>query len=278
MAIQWYPGHMAKAKREVQEQLKKVDVVIELVDARAPESSQNPMLQEVIGDKRRIFVLMKRDLADEKKTQKWISFFEGQGHQAIAIDVNKKNDIQSFIQLTKQLSVKVNEKREEKGVNPRSIRAMVIGIPNVGKSTLINRLAKKKTAETGDKPGVTKKQQWIKVTNFFDLLDTPGILWPKFEDQEVGYKLAAIGTIKDQILHLDDIAIYVLNFFKNSYPSHLIDRYDLKMEEEDVVRWFDHIGKKRGCLIAGGEVDYEKVADLIIQDLRNGYLGKVTFD
>ncbi|MFD2638255.1 ribosome biogenesis GTPase YlqF [Piscibacillus salipiscarius] len=278
MTIQWFPGHMAKAKREVQEKLKLVDYVIELVDARAPQSSQNPMLHEVLGDKQKLIVLMKKDLADPKRTNEWIDHFKTQGHEALAVDVSQKNDIQSLIKASKQMGQSINDKRKEKGINPRSIRAMILGIPNVGKSTLINRLANKKRAQTGDKPGVTKKQQWIKIQGEFELLDTPGILWPKFEDQEVGYKLAAIGSIKDQILHLDDIAVYVLKFMKEHYPAFLEDRYQLDIEEEDIVVWFDTIGKKRGCLASGGVVDYDKTSDVILQDLRNGKLGNVTFD
>ncbi|SEP56610.1 ribosome biogenesis GTPase YlqF [Piscibacillus halophilus] len=278
MTIQWFPGHMAKAKREVQEKLKLVDYVIELVDARAPHSSQNPMLHEVLGNKQKLMVLMKKDLADPQRTSEWIEHFKTQGHEALAIDVSQKSDIQALIKTSKQMGHSINEKRKEKGIKPRSLRAMILGIPNVGKSTLINRLANKKRAQTGDKPGVTKQQQWIKIQGEFELLDTPGILWPKFEDQEIGYKLAAIGSIKDQILHLDDVAVYVLKYMKDHYPEVLEDRYQLDLDEDDIIVWFDTIGKKRGCLAPGGVIDYEKTSDVIIQDLRNGKLGGVTFD
>ncbi|RPF56013.1 ribosome biogenesis GTPase YlqF [Aquisalibacillus elongatus] len=278
MTIQWFPGHMAKAKREVEEKLKLVDFVIELVDARAPYSSQNPMLQEVLGDKQKLIVLMKKDLADPEVTKQWVEQFQSEGHEALAVDVNQKQDIQSLIKKAKMIGKGINDKRKEKGINPRSLRAMIIGIPNVGKSTLINRLANKKRAQTGDKPGVTKQQQWIKVQGEFELLDTPGILWPKFEEEEVGYKLAAIGSIKDQIIHLDDIAVYALRYLSHHYPDQLIDRYQIEPDEEDVVVWFDTIGKKRGCIVSGGEIDYEKTAEVIIQDLRDGKLGRITFD
>ncbi|TFB23229.1 ribosome biogenesis GTPase YlqF [Filobacillus milosensis] len=278
MTIQWFPGHMAKAKREVQERLKLVDFVIELVDARAPQSSQNPMLHEVLEQKQKLIVLMKKDLADQQLTNKWLEHFKEQGHDALAVDVNQKGDVQAIVKQAKQMGQSINEKRKEKGIKPRSLRAMILGIPNVGKSTLINRLANKKRAQTGDKPGVTKKQQWIKIQGEFELLDTPGILWPKFEDEEVGYKLAAIGSIKDQILHLDDIAVYALKYMRDNYPDVLKDRYKLDLEEEDIVLWFDTIGKKRGCLASGGVIDYEKTADVIIQDLRSGKLGGITFD
>ncbi|GEL75896.1 ribosome biogenesis GTPase YlqF [Tenuibacillus multivorans] len=278
MTIQWFPGHMAKAKREVQEKLKLVDFVIELVDARAPQSSQNPMLHEVLGQKNKLIVLMKKDLADQSLTVQWLDYFRQQGHAALAVDVSQKHDIQSIVKQAKQMGQSINEKRKEKGIKPRSLRAMILGIPNVGKSTLINRLANKKRAQTGDKPGVTKQQQWIKIQGQFELLDTPGILWPKFEDEEVGYKLAAIGSIKDQILPLDDIAVYILRFLKEHYPAILVDRYGLQLDDEDIVVWFDTIGKKRGCLESGGVVDYEKTSDVIIQDLRSGKLGGITFD
>ncbi|MFC0014329.1 MULTISPECIES: ribosome biogenesis GTPase YlqF [Allobacillus] len=278
MQIQWYPGHMAKAKREVQEKLKLVDFVIELVDARTPISSQNPMLQEILGEKQKLVVLMKNDLADPKLTEQWVHHFEEEGNIALSVDVNQKKDIEQLIHKAKDLGQEVNDKRASKGVAPRAIRAMIIGIPNVGKSTLINRLANKKRAEVGDKPGVTKKQQWIKIRGEFELLDTPGILWPKFEEEEVGYKLAATGSIKDTILHLDEVVVFLLKFLKEHYPTLLEERYGLDLSEEDVVTWFDVIGKKRGCLQAGGVVDYEKTSDVILRDFRSGKLGRITMD
>ncbi len=278
MQIQWYPGHMAKAKREVQERLKLVDFVIELVDARTPASSQNPMLQEILGEKQKMVVLMKRDLADDQLTEKWVNRFTEQGQVALSVDVNHKKDVDSIVQAAKDIGNKVNEKRTKKGIAPRAVRAMIIGIPNVGKSTLINRLVNKKRAEVGDKPGVTKKQQWIKVRGEFELLDTPGILWPKFEDEEVGYKLAATGSIKDTILHLDEVVIYLLKYLKTHYPDQLVERYGLNLDTEDIVEWFDVIGRKRGCLQAGGIVDYEKTSDVVLRDFRTGKIGKITLD
>ncbi|MGM8214450.1 ribosome biogenesis GTPase YlqF [Bacillaceae bacterium W0354] len=278
MTIQWFPGHMAKAKREVEEKLKLVDLVIELVDARAPISSENPMLQDVLGDKRKMVVLMKRDLADAKMTDDFIKYYKQNNVDALSVDVNIRQDVQDIVKKAKIISDDINERRRNKGVNPRPLRAMIIGIPNVGKSTLINRLANKKRAQTGDRPGVTKQQQWIKVQGQFELLDTPGILWPKFEDQEVGYKLAAIGSIKDQLLHLDDIAVFVLKYMKDFYPTILEKRYELDLTEEDIVVWFDIIGKKRGCLASGGVIDYDKTAEVIIRDLRSGKLGQITLD
>ncbi|MFZ0371231.1 MAG: ribosome biogenesis GTPase YlqF [Halobacillus sp.] len=277
MTIQWYPGHMAKAKREASENLKLVDFVIELVDARAPLSSQNPMLQGILGDKPKMMVLMKKDLADPKLTKEWLEHFKENGFPSIAIEANNKQDIQAVINLGKSIGNEKIEKLKAKGVRPRASRAMILGIPNVGKSTLINRLANKSIAKTGDKPGVTKKQQWIKVKNEFDLLDTPGILWPKFEEEEVGYRLASIGTIKDQILPTEDVAAYVLDYLQAYYPSMLEERYGFE-GYDDIMTAFESIGKKRGCLESGGRINFDKVSDVILQDLRNGKLGLISFE
>ncbi|TFJ94647.1 ribosome biogenesis GTPase YlqF [Lentibacillus salicampi] len=278
MAIQWFPGHMAKAKREVEDKLKLADFVMELVDARLPLSSQNPMLQDVLQQKPKMIVMMKKDLADNKITANWLTYFKEQGTPVIAIDVNDKVDIKRVIQTGKELGQAKMDKLKEKGVNPRPARAMIIGIPNVGKSTLINRLANKKIAQIGDKPGVTKKQQWIKVKNDFELLDTPGILWPKFEDELVGYRLAAIGTIKDQLLPLDDVVAFVIQYMQKHYPKQLEERYGVDHDMEDMWNIFVSIGKQRGALESGGNVNIDKVADLFIRDLRTGKLGNVTLE
>jgi ribosome biogenesis GTPase A len=277
MTIQWFPGHMAKAKREVAEKLKLVDFVIELVDARAPLSSQNPMLHEILQEKPKMIVLMKKDLADPNITNEWLAYNKDRGVPSISIEANKKQDIQKVIQLAKDLGKEKLEKLKAKGVRPRPSRAMIIGIPNVGKSTLINRLANKKMAQTGDKPGVTKKQQWIKVKKEFELLDTPGILWPKFEEEEVGYRLASIGTIKDQILPKEDVAAYVLDYLKTYYPPLLEARFGFA-DYDDIMEAFEEIGKKRGCLESGGHINFEKVSDVILQDLRTGKLGLISFE
>ncbi|MDL4840044.1 ribosome biogenesis GTPase YlqF [Aquibacillus rhizosphaerae] len=278
MTIQWFPGHMAKAKREVQEKLKLVDFVIELVDARAPESSQNPMLQQVLQDKPKMIVLMKRDLADPNQTDAWIDAYKKRDIPALAVDVQQKQDIQRVISLAKDLGKAKLEKLRKKGIRPRPARAMIIGIPNVGKSTLINRLAGKKIAKTGDRPGVTTSQQWIKVKKDFELLDTPGILWPKFEDQVVGYRLAAIGTIKDQLLPLEDIAAFTITYLQNHYPKVLESRFKITKNQDDMAEIFEEIGVLRGCLESGGKVNYEKTADVIIRDLRSGRLGQLTLE
>lgn len=278
MTIQWFPGHMAKARREIEEKLKLADFIIELVDARAPLSSQNPMLQKTLQNKPKMIVLMKRDLADTHETEKWLSYFKGKGNAAIAVNVNDKANIQRVIQLGKELAKGKMDKLAEKGIRPRPARAMIIGIPNVGKSSLINRLAGKKIAEIGDRPGVTKQQLWIKVKNDFELLDTPGILWPKFEDQLVGYRLAAIGTIKDHLLALQDIAAFAIQYMQKHYPETLEARFPIDRDMEDMWEIFVAIGKQRGALEGGGKVNFDKVSDLFLRDLRTGKLGQITLE
>ncbi|MYL33124.1 ribosome biogenesis GTPase YlqF [Pontibacillus yanchengensis] len=278
MTIQWFPGHMAKAKREVEEKLKLVDFIIELVDARAPYSSQNPMLHQVLNQKTKMVLLMKKDLADAHVTEQWVQWYEEKGIIAIPVDVQQQKDIQSVVQQAKELGNEKLEKLRKKGVRPRPARAMILGIPNVGKSTLINRLAKKKIAKIGDKPGVTQAQQWIKVKKDFELLDTPGILWPKFEDEIVGYRLASIGTIKDNILPIPDVAAFIIRFLQAHYSSALKERYGLPSSIEEMGEAFEHIGEKRGCLESGGNVNFDKVADIIIRDLRSNKLGAITLE
>lgn len=278
MTIQWFPGHMAKARRQIEEKLHLVDLVIELVDARAPLSSQNPMLQQVIRDKSKMVVLMKRDLADKGKTDQWIKRFERDGIKAIAVNVNDNSDIQQTIQMAKEIGQRSLESLLNRGAQPRPIRAMIVGIPNVGKSTLINRFANRKIARIGDRPGITKHQLWIKLNKDFELLDTPGVLWPKFEDQEVGIKLAAIGTIKDQLLSLQDITAYIIKFMLEYYPHLLEGRYGLDTDMEDMWDIFETIGRKRGALESGGHVNFDKVAEIVLGDLRTGRLGQVTLE
>lgn len=269
---------MAKARREIEEKLKLVDFVMELVDARAPLSSQNPMLQQVLQSKEKMVLLMKRDLADSKVTNEWIDYFKERDIPALAVNVNDKADINRVIQLAKELGQKKLEKLMKKGIKPRPARAMIVGIPNVGKSTLINRLANKKIAKVGDRPGVTKQQLWIKVKKEFELLDTPGILWPKFEDQTVGYRLAAIGTIKDQLLSLQDIVAFVIHYLQEYYPNSLEERYQIEQTEDDMLEIFMKIGKLRGALESGGHVNFDKVSDIVIRDLRTGRLGMITLE
>ncbi|RDI47478.1 ribosome biogenesis GTPase YlqF [Falsibacillus pallidus] len=278
MTIQWFPGHMAKARREVTEKLKLVDIMYELVDARIPFSSRNPMIDEIIGEKQRIVLLTKSDMADKEMTNQWIRYFEAKGLKAIAINSQAGTGLHEIVKTSNDILKEKFERMKARGLKkPRAIRAMIVGIPNVGKSTLINKLAKKNIARTGNTPGVTKSQQWIKVGKELELLDTPGILWPKFEDQEVGYKLALTGAIKDTILNLQDIAVFGIRFIEKHYPERLKDRFGIEPDME-ILDVFDTIGKLRGCLRGGGEVDYDKTAELIIRDIRSEKIGPLTFD
>lgn len=278
MTIQWFPGHMAKARREVTEKLKLVDIIFELVDARLPLSSRNPMIDQVIHQKPRLIILNKMDMADESETKKWIRYFESQGSKAVAINSLEGRGLQAVTKASKEILEEKWNRMIAKGIKPRAIRAMIVGIPNVGKSTLINRLSKKSLAKTGNMPGVTKAQQWIKVGKEIELLDTPGILWPKFEDPEIGFKLAVTGAIKDSVIQMQELAIYALKFLEQRYPDRLKERYGIDGVDEEIVKTFDIIGKKRSFISSGGEVDYEMTAEAIVRDIRNQYLGRVTFD
>lgn len=278
MTIQWFPGHMAKARREVSEKLKLVDIIFELVDARLPLSSRNPMIDQVINQKPRLLILNKQDMADEAETRKWLAYFEDRGHKAVAINSLEGKGLQVVTKAAQEILAEKWARMKAKGMKPRAIRAMIVGIPNVGKSTLINRLAKKNIAKTGNTPGVTKAQQWIKVGKELELLDTPGILWPKFEDQEVGYKLALTGAIKDTITNMEDLAVYGLRFLATHYPKRMEERYQIGFVHEELVETFDHIGKLRRVFGPGGEIDYDQVAELIVRDIRSQHLGKLTFD
>ncbi|MDX8362272.1 ribosome biogenesis GTPase YlqF [Cytobacillus sp. IB215316] len=278
MTIQWFPGHMAKAKRQVIEKIKLIDIVFELVDARIPASSRNPMVDEMISNKPRLILLNKADMADPSKTKEWIDYFQQRGDRAIPIDSQSGKGMKQIVAISKEMLQDKFDKMRQKGVKPRPIRAVIVGIPNVGKSTLINRLAKKKIAQTGDRPGITKAQQWIKVGKELELLDTPGILWPKFEDEAVGLKLATTGAIKDTILNLQDITVYALRFLSHQYPNRLKDRYNLQEIHDDIVITFDEIGKRRGCIMAGGIIDYDKVSELVLREIRSEKLGPLTFE
>lgn len=278
MTIQWFPGHMAKARREVTEKLKLVDIIFELVDARIPYSSRNPMIDEIIQHKPRLVLLNKADMADKEVTKQWIAFFKEKGIKAMAINSQAGVGMKEIVQAAHDILKDKLDRLRAKGVRPRAIRAMIVGIPNAGKSTLINRLAKKNIAKTGNTPGVTKAQQWIKVGKELELLDTPGILWPKFEDQEVGMKLAITGAIKDTLLNLQDLTVYALRFLERVYPERLKERYQLDNLSDDVVAIFDHIGKLRGCLMGGGMIDYDKVAELVIREIRLEKFGPLSLE
>ncbi|MGJ7922409.1 ribosome biogenesis GTPase YlqF [Neobacillus sp. LXY-4] len=278
MTIQWFPGHMAKARREVTEKLKLVDIIFELVDARIPYSSRNPMIDEIIQHKPRLVLLNKADMADKEITKQWIQYFKDQGISALAINSQAGIGMKEIVAEAKNILSEKFDRMRAKGIKPRAIRAMIVGIPNAGKSTLINRLAKKNIAKTGNTPGVTKAQQWIKVGKELELLDTPGILWPKFDDQEVGLKLAVTGAIKDTLLNMHDIATYAMRYLEKAYPDRLRDRFKLEVVPEETVELFDTVGKARGCLVSGGEVDYDKVAELVIREIRMEKLGPLSFE
>ncbi|MBL3641969.1 ribosome biogenesis GTPase YlqF [Peribacillus frigoritolerans] len=278
MTIQWFPGHMAKARREVTEKLKLIDIIFELVDARIPASSRNPMIDEIIQHKPRVILLNKADMADPAKTNMWLEHYKSQGKTAIAINSQAGNGLNQITAASKNLLKEKYERMESRGIKPRAIRAMIVGIPNVGKSTLINRLAKKNIAKTGNTPGVTKAQQWIKVGKELELLDTPGILWPKFEDQEVGLKLALTGAIKDTILNLHEVSLYGLRFLEKEYPERLKSRYNLDVIPQETLELFDAVGKFRGCLASGGFIDYDKTAELVVREIRSEKMGPLTFE
>jgi ribosome biogenesis GTPase A len=269
---------MAKAKRLVQDNLKLVDVIIELVDARIPSSSRNPILQEIIQNKPRVMALNKADLADTKMTNAWIAHFKQIGIEAIAIESLGGKGIQDLIAATKKAASEKMAAIMAKGRRERAVRAMILGIPNVGKSSLINRLAGTGNVKTGDRPGVTKGKQWINVGKDFELLDTPGILWPKFEDQDVGFKLAVTGAISDEVVDIQEITLTLLAYLKSKYASGLGDRYKLENLPESDEELLALIGKKRGFLQPGGSVDIEKAARTVLLEFRAGKMGRITLD
>ncbi|MBH0161004.1 MULTISPECIES: ribosome biogenesis GTPase YlqF [Fictibacillus] len=279
MTIQWFPGHMAKARREITEKLKMIDVVFELVDARIPLASRNPMIDEILGQKPRIVLLNKADLADPKVTSMWESYFSEKGIPSLAINSQDGKGIKKIEPLAHELVKEKFDKMRAKGiVKPRAVRALIVGIPNVGKSTIINRMAGKNIAVTGDKPGVTKKQQWIKAGKTLELLDTPGILWPKFEDQTIGLKLAVTGAIKETLFDFTEVVLYAIKYLKEHYEERLVERYKLSEIPDDSLPLFEEIGKKRGCMMSGGEVDLEKTAEIVLRDLRAEKLGRLSYE
>lgn len=285
MTIQWFPGHMTRARRQIQEQLKLIDAVIELVDARLPLSSRNPMIDEILGEKPRLIILNKADLADAEVTREWLDYFKKEGHLAFPVDASTGTGMKEIpTQLKVLLKAKI-DKQISKGMNPRAIRALIVGIPNVGKSTLINKLAGRSVAITGDRPGVTKGQQWIKVSKEMELLDTPGILWPKFEDMNVGYRLAVTGAIKEEILNAEDVAFFAIKYIAKYYWVPFKERFDLQCEQptdfenpDEIVSIMEEIGRKRGCIVSGGRVDLEKACRTLLRELRAGKLGRFSME
>ena len=277
MNVQWYPGHMTKAKRQMQEDIKLIDLIIELVDARVPLSSRNPDIDELGKNKSRLILLNKSDLADERQNEAWKTYFQAKGFYVVKVDSRNGSGMKAINNVIQEACKEKMERDRKRGILNRPVRAMVVGIPNVGKSTFINALAGKACAKTGNKPGVTKGKQWIRLNKNIELLDTPGILWPKFEDQTVGLRLAFIGSIKDEILQTEELASELVKFLNQSYPGVLEEKYTIESSEDnyEVLR---RIAESRHCLVRGSELDVEKAAAILLDDFRNGRLGRLTLE
>ncbi len=275
--IQWYPGHMAKAKRQMQEDLKLIDIIIELLDARVPLSSRNPDIDELGKYKYRLVLLNKADLADERENDRWREFFKEKGYYTVAMDARRKNTMKQVTDVVMEACREKIERDRKRGIMNRPVRAMVVGIPNVGKSTFINTYAGRASAKTGNKPGVTKGKQWIRPNKSVELLDTPGILWPKFDDRTVGVHLALIGSINDTLLNTDELGLELIRILQTRYPGVLAGRYEVD-EAAKAPEILMGIAKNRNCLAKGGELDYAKAAILLIDDFRSGALGRITLE
>lgn len=276
--LQWFPGHMKKAERLIQENLKSVDLVLEVLDARIPFSSQNPLLKKLLGEKINLKVLAKSDLADENKTQEWLKFFRENNFSAVAVDASKGTGIKNLISTAKKLAEEKTHKLTKYGAKPRAARAMVIGIPNVGKSSLINKLAGMNHTKIENRPGVTRAKQWIKISDGLDLLDTPGILYPKFDDKKIALKLAWTFAINDEIYEIEPVVCLLLETLAEKIPKKLCERYKISELQTTGQEILTEIGKKRGCLKRGGEVDTEKAAKIILSEFRAGKIGRITLD
>ena len=274
--IQWFPGHMTKAARQMEENLKKVDFVIEIRDARIPDSSRNPMLDGIIHTKPRLIILSKKDKADPKLTKEWITYLEKDNVRVIALDLVHENYKAAIVQASKTLCAFFIEKQKRRGIKPRALRAMVCGIPNVGKSTMINTLAKRKAAKTADKPGVTKSLQWIKLDKDLELLDTPGVLWPKFDDQQIGLKLALLGSIRDEVVTMDELAMFAVEWLMENNPSSLIETYGIKIQD---TPWhtLEQVAIKRGYL-QKGQIDENRLMNSFVKDMRENKCGLITWE
>ena len=277
-SINWYPGHMAKTRREISEKLNLIDIVYEVIDARMPRSSKIVDVDDLIKNKPRLLIMTKYDLCDKNETNKFIEYYEELGYQVIPVDLMTGTNVSKIIDASEVVLKEENEKRRSKGLKPRNIRALILGIPNAGKSTLINRLVGKKSAGVGNKPGFTKSLSWIRIHKNIDLLDTPGILWPKIEDQEAAHILASFSSIKEEILNEDQIASFILRKLYELYPKSLEERYGISEFDEDLIDAYDMIASRRGALTKGGVADYERVSRIILQDFKNGYFGPVAFD
>ena len=277
--INWYPGHMAKTKREIKEKLPLIDVVYEVVDARMPISSKVIDIDDIIKNKPRILIMTKYDMCDKSQTDKIIKYYKEKGYSVVPVDLIKNTNVNLIIKETSKVGDIINVERKKKGLKPKqSVRALVIGAPNVGKSTLINRLVGKKKTVTGNKPGVTKQLSWIRVGSNIELLDTPGILWPKLENQEHAYNLAALSSVKEEVVDLQDLSFYILHKLNELYPNYLEKRYGITTVSDDIIATLEEIGNRRGAKISGGEIDYDKVYSIIIRELKEGLIGPITLD
>lgn len=274
--INWYPGHMAKTKREIKEKIDLIDIVFEVIDARIPYSSKNKDIDDIVKNKPRVIIMTKIDLCDINKTNKWVKYYENMGYIVITMDLVNNPNIKIIFDKIKPIIDEINNKRISKGLKIRRARVLVVGVPNVGKSTLINRLVGKKSTNVGNKPGVTKNLEWIRINDKLELLDTPGILWPRLDDYDIAHNLASMTAIKEEVLDSEDIAIYIIKKMLNDYSENIINRYNIT-EKDDILVILDQIGKKIGA-IRNNETDYDRVYLKVIKDLQDGYLGKVTFD
>ncbi len=280
MNLQWFPGHMSKTRRMISENLKLVDVVVELLDARLPLSSRNPEIDKMLNNKPRILVLNKADLANEKLTKEWLSWFESKGFIAIALDSQSGKGFSAFSPAIDKATKEKVERDRAKGIGKHSVRLMVVGIPNVGKSSFINRISGRSATKTGDRPGITQTKQWIRIAGKYELLDTPGILWPKFEDPEVAKRIAFTGGIKDEIIDIEELACFLLKYLSLQCSEALKLRYKITDDDvkEDSFTLLECIGRKRGCVISGGEIDTLRAANLLLDDFRSGKLGNITLE